>query len=268
MDRAARRRGDSPQSRWRQPLLLLGGSAAILEVAAFLVFMLVRAGGDDAEADPASTDNGGPQPQLSGPASKFAASAAEIGGGIQGVPPDSFEVTSQMYTDPQVGPFGTTEEGVAKVAEWDYREGYIGSFDPDGLVAGLVQGRYFVRIETHLFGTSQGAAAAFAHYNELYASIDGLAPEDVTPLANQTAGWTSLGEKIGSTDLDEVYHRVIFRRGNLLAIVQTVGADTFMTIDPARNIAAIVDERALGSRAAPTPTPSGGTLPPSPVPTR
>jgi hypothetical protein len=262
MDRAARRRGDAPRSRWRQLLLLLGGTAAFLLVAAVIVvFIVVSAGGDDADADPQGNSNGGAQPQLAGPASRFAASAADIGGGIRGVPPESFDVNPQMYAQDQIGPFATTEEGLAKVEEWDYSEGFIASLEPDGLTAGLAQGRYYVRIETHLFGTSQGAAAAFSAYTELYAARNTLTAEAIAPLANQSAAWKSIGEKIPNTDLDEVYYRVIFRRGNLLAIVQTVGADTFLTIDPARGIAAMVDERALGSRAAPTPTPSGGTVP-------
>ncbi len=280
MNRAARRRGDSPKGRARQLLLLAGGAAALLAVAAGIVFAVVSAGGDDAGANPGvggtpgirtpSTGGtrGGPEPVLTGPASRLAASAEDIGGGIQGVPPESLNLTPDEYADPSLGPFRNIDEGRDKVTEWGYVEGYVTVLEPDGLLAGVAQGRFYVRVEAHLFGTPQGAAAAFAWYNDIYSGIDGLTPEDAAPLANESASWKSLQGKIENTDLDRAYHRFIFRRGNLVAIVQTVGADTFMTIDPARDIAVVVDERALGSRAAPTPTPSGGTLPPTPVPTR
>ncbi len=262
MDRAARRRGDPARSRWRQALLPVAGAVVLLSVAAVIVFVLVSAGGDDADANPgSSSNNGGAQPVLNGPASRFAASAEDIGGGIAGVPPESIELTRDHYVDPQIGPFHTIDEGRSKAAEWDYQEGYVGSLEPDGLIAGVAQGRYYVRVETHLFGTTQGAAAAFDWYDQVYAENTALTREEATSLANQSAGWTSVGDKFEGTNLDEVYHRVVFRRGNLVVIVQTVGAGTFMTIDPARAIAEMVDERALGSRAAPTPTPSGGTLP-------
>jgi hypothetical protein len=279
MNRAARRRGEEPGARWRQLLLLLGGAVAVLLVAAAVVFALVS-GGDDGDANPAAGGTpgirtpstggtrGGPEPLLDGPASKFVASEQDIGEGLQGVPDESSVLTPATFADASLGPFRNIDEGRAKVQEWGYLEGQIGILQPDGLLAGVVQGRYYVRIETHLFGSIQGASDAFDWYNELYAGNDALTAEQAEPLANESASWKSIDGKVENSDLDRAYHRFIFRRGNLVAIVQTVGADTFMTIDPARDIAVIVDERALGNRAAPTPTPSGGTLPPTPVPTR
>ncbi|MEX0783976.1 MAG: hypothetical protein WD557_15150 [Dehalococcoidia bacterium] len=251
----------------------------MLFIAVAVVFALAS-GGDDGDANPGvggtpglrtpSTGGtrGGPQPVLSGPASKFAASQEDIGDGIQGVPNESASLTPATFADPTLGPFRTIDEGRQKLAEWGYQEGYLGVLQPDGLLAGVVQGRFYVRVETHLFASIEGATAAFDWYDQIYSGIDALEPEQAAPLANESASWKSLEGKVENTDLDRAYHRFVFRRGNLVAIVQTVGADTFMTIDPARDIAVIVDERALGNRAAPTPTPSGGTLPPTPVPTR
>lgn len=279
MNRAARRRGDIPPGRSKQVLLLLGGVAAALLVAAAVVFALVS-GGDDGDADPGEGDasgsrtpstggtRGGPEPTLNGPASRLAASAEDIGDNIEGVPDESTELTPTTFADPFFGPFTTVDEGRQKLQEWGYREGYLGVFQPDGLVAGVVEGRFFVRLETHLYASPAGAAAAFDWYVQLYDSLEAVEQEEAAPLANDSASWKSDDGKVENSELDRVRHRFVFRRGNLVAIVQTVGADTFMTIDPARDIAVIVDERALGSRAAPTPTPSGGVLPPAPVPTR
>jgi hypothetical protein len=278
MNRAARRRGDTPESRWKQFALIAGGIAAMLAIAGGVVFALV-ASDDDGEAG-TSTDStpgirtpstggtrGGPNPTLTGPSAKFAASAEDIGGNIQGVADESRTVTSSTFADPSVGPFTSIDEGRQKVQEWGYQEGYVTVLQPDGLLAGVVQGRYYVRQEVHLFRDPAGAAAAFDWYANLYDGLEGVEAQEANPLANESASWRSIDGKIENSDLDRAYHRFIFRRGNLVAIVQTVGADTFMTIDPARDVAVIVDDRALGNRAAPTPTPSGGLLPPTPGPT-
>jgi hypothetical protein len=262
------------------PLILgLAAVVVVLLVAIGLVFAFVRSG-DDAEPAAAGTEEphanrtpstagtqGGPEPVLSGPATRYAASQAEAGPSLQGVPDESFTTTPDIFADAEVGPFKDSDEGKARAAEWGYKEGYIGILQPDGLLAGVVQGRYYVRMEVHLFNSVNGAVAAYAWYDNLYTSL-GAQKVATTRLANQSQGWKSIQGKVEGTDMDRVYHRFIFRRGNMVAIVQTVGADTFMSIDPARDIAVIMDDRALGNRAAPTPTPSGGQLPPSPVPTR
>jgi hypothetical protein len=172
--------------------LLLGGGAAVVLVAAAIVFAVVSGGDDDAAADPGvggtpgirtpSTGGtrGGPSPVLTGPASRFAASAEDIGGGVQGVPPESYDLTPDTYSSPELGPFRNIDEGRAKVSEWGYSEGYVSVLEPDGLLAGVVEGRFYVRVEAHLFQTPQGAAAAFSWYNEVYAGIDTLSEEDAS----------------------------------------------------------------------------------------
>ena len=119
MNRAARRRGDTPEDRTKQLLLLAGGAVALLAIAVAIVFAFVS-GGDDGDANPAAGGTpglrtpstggtrGGPQPVLEGPASKFAASGEDIGGNIQGVPDESFTLNPSTYPDPSVGPTGMT----------------------------------------------------------------------------------------------------------------------------------------------------------------
>lgn len=258
------------------------GGVALLLVAALIVVFVVTRGDDDGPDNAAGNDasspairtpstggtRGGPEPVLAGPAIKYAPSEEEIGGGIEGVPNESTTITPDMYADPSFGPFKATDEGRQKVREWGYQEGYLGILQPDGLNAGLLEGRYFARVETHLFANVEGASNAYAWYADLYQKAALSEPQDAAPLANQSSGWKIKQGKIDPANVDAAFHRFIFRRGNLVVIVQTTGADTFMTIDPARDIAVIVDERALGNRAAPTPTPSGGALPPTPVPNR
>lgn len=262
MNRAARRRGDLGKHR-KQLIWLLIGAVAILFVAGGVVFALTR--GDDDTPTPAGT-RGGAEPVLAGPAVKYAASQDEIGGGIEAVPNESTDLSADLFADPSLGPFIDSTEGKAKASEWGYVEGYIGSFQPDGLTAGVVLGRYYVRLETHLFGSAEGAQAAYEWYVDRFGSNPAVAEEDTAPLGNDSSGWRGVLGKVGTTELDRVFHRFIFRRGNLVAMVETIGADTFMTIDPAREVAVVVDDRALGNRAASTPTPSGGALPAAPTP--
>lgn len=277
MSRAARRRGD-PRKRPRQLVFLLAGVVAVLAITGGIVFALVS-GGDDSSDDATrggdgtpgnrtpstSGTRGGPEPVLNGPAVKYAASEQEIGGGIEALPSESTDLTLELFADPSFGPFKDSTEGKARSGEWGYAGGYVGSLQPDGLAAGVVLGRYYVRLETHLFQTTEGASRAYAWYADQYGANQAVDEQEASPLGNESSGWKGVLGKVGSTELDRVFHRFVFRRGNLVAMVETVGADTFMTIDPAREIGVVVDERALGNRAAPTPTPGGGAVPPPTV---
>src|SRR5690606_6862116 len=98
-----------------------------------------------------------------------------------------------------------------------------------------------------LFAGTAGAIDAYNWFTDLYGRTDGSQSQDVAQLANQSSGWKKKQGTIPSSNVEGVAHRFIFRRGNMVGIVQTSGADTFMTIDPARDIAVIIDDRALGN---------------------
>ena len=125
----------------------------------------------------------------------------------------------------------------------------------------MLQGRYYVSMEIHLFETASGAKAAYDSFQDRYGKISGSERATTKGLANQSSGWQMLSGTVATSDLVGAFHRFVFRRGNMLAAVQTYGAQPFMTIDRARDIAVIIDERALGTRPATEPTPSGTTVP-------
>jgi hypothetical protein len=50
-------------------------------------------------------------------------------------------------------------------------------------------------------------------------------------------------------------HRYLFRRGNLLAMVVTWGAEPFMDVTPVYQLAHVVDSKATGRTTAVEPTP-------------
>jgi hypothetical protein len=60
---------------------------------------------------------------------------------------------------------------------------------------------------------------------------------------------------VGTSDVVAVFHRYVFRRGTVVTWVQTYGAEAYMTIDPAREVAVIIDDRILGNTEAAEPTP-------------
>lgn len=197
--------------------------------------------------------NGGPEPRLSIPSSRFLAAEEEIPIVVVASRPDTFPVNVELFA--ALGPFPTAAEGAVLAAEWKYVEGYATTFEPDGLLAGVLLGRYFVLIEAHLFETADGAKAAFARYVEAYNAAPRSEEQAAPGTGNESAAWRIYAGKVGTSTTDAVYHRVVFRRGNLLSVVQTIGAAPVMTVAQVAAIAAIVDQRAMGGRPASTPTP-------------
>ncbi len=198
---------------------------------------------------------GGPSPVLFGPASRFLPSEEDLQGYYRADSANALGVGVELYG--QVGPFKNPTEGQELAAEWGYEEGFIVGFDPAGLLSSVVQGNYYVTTEAHIFSSVEGAQSAYQQYVSFYEGTEGVEPQPMKPLANESSAWRAIGDKLGSTELDSVYHRFVARRGNVIFQVETLGASLFMTPDAAREVAIIMDERALGERPAPTPTPSG-----------
>ena len=202
---------------------------------------------------------GGPDPLLKGPAAKFAAAQAELSGSFKVVPPDTYGLSLDTYAASSF--FSGTAEGTQLAKEWGFSEGYQVSMEPDGQLAGVLKGLHYLLMEIYLFDAQSGAKAAYDTYESRYAKATGSEQLKTRGLANQSSAWQLVKDTVGSSDLVAVYHRFLFRRGNMLAIAQTYGAQPFMTVDKARDVAVIIDERALGTRQAAEPTPARTTTP-------
>lgn len=240
-----------------------------LAVAAALVLAFAAAGcgGDGGDAGPAGLaagEAGGPQPNLSAPASRYAPYLNELRGDFDVNPSSTYGFTEQLYAGS--GPFLSPTEAAQLIEEWGYLDGYLATFEPVGLLAAAVQGRFYVTTETHLFKTTDGARKAFNKYAAHYGEANGsLAVTDAKGLANQSAAFKIESGTLGNSTVNAVYHSFMFRRGNLVAIVRTFGGVPFMTIEQARAVAVIMDEHALGTRVNDEPTPDTRGGPPTPA---
>jgi hypothetical protein len=195
---------------------------------------------------------------VEGPASKFAPFLDELGGSFEVYPPEVFALTASTWG--LTGPF-PGQDGEAMAEQLGYVEGFQVQYNPEGLLAGVLQGRYYLVVQTHVFATPEGAEGAFAAYAETTGNTSGATPLEPRGLGNEWLAYELPKDTVGSSDTVAVFHRFVFRRGNVVAWVQTYGAQPFMTIDAAREVALMIDSRLLGNVEALEPTPIPSVVP-------
>lgn len=255
--------------------------AAIGVIALVVVAATVACGGKDVSKTvnggngtagvPKSTGGttGGEDKIVDGPASRYAPYREELPGIFAVNVPLTFTQNISTFASSYL--FRSNAEGQKYGTDWKIRDGYNVSFDPDGLQAGVLKGNYFASVEVYLFLDASGATAAYTYMQSLYAGVAGSEKQDAKGLGLQSSGFRIVQDTVGASNTPQVYHRFLFRRGNIVATVQTVGAEPLMTIDRARDIAVIIDDRILGKRASgvPTPIPTPAiNVPPTEAPTK
>ncbi len=259
--------------RWRLPII--AGSAAILMFGAAVGIFLWVSGGDDIPSfdDAAASQStggtlGGPEIKVEGPATRYVAQINDLASGYDTLPQETFLLSATGFATN--GYFANVADGERLAAEWGYQDGYQGALQPDGALAGVLQGRFFVRVETYLFADVAGASKAYTFIADFHLKRAGSVKEETRGLANASSAWKFTQGTVGTSEIVGVYHRFVFRRGNLVSIVQTYGGEPFMNIDRARDVAVIIDQKALGERPAITPTPNKASTVPAapPTPTR
>jgi hypothetical protein len=257
-----RSRREKRRSLPRRRLVILGGIVVALLAALGIVLGLVLSGDDDGGTDlpaavgegtvyPKSTQGvaGGPEPLLSGPVAKYIVQLDDVRGAEVHVT-ETFNLSATQFAGN--GSFRSVSEGEELAEQWGYLEGYQGSIQPRGRVAEVIKGAYFIRTEAYLFRTIEGAALAYAHIEQVHMRQAGSTPVAILALGNQSSAFNVLEGTFG--DQPASYNRFIFRRGNLVAIVQATGVKDRTTPDTARDLAVVVDAKALGVLPAPTPT--------------
>ena len=231
--------------------------------------LLAACGGDSAgasktiksatSATAVPSNDSSKSPILQPPASRFALSLDDLGTAFITNVPLTFVLDAQNYGKSKT--FADGDDGVKLLTEWGYLGGYETSFRPEGNdQAILTNGAFNLAIETHLFKDENGAKKAYDYFEKRQRD-GGVQPVNAPQLGNKSSAWKVLTGKIGTSTIDAANHRFIFRRGNLVTIVATLGADGFMDVNKIRDLAAIVDAKALGEREAIAPTPTNNYTP-------
>lgn len=234
-----------------------------LSVCLLLALLAVACGGDDdASADettaPGTTSagtEGGPEPELSPPASQFTLQLSDMPAGYLVNPNRTFQLDATGYGASSV--FASDEEGEEMLNDWGYLSGFETEFQPERREIAVLEGSNYVFVESHLFEDNDGASAFYAHLRTVLAAA--RAQEvSIAGLANDSSAWRREVDKVPGSDVPAAHSWYIFRRGNLVTAVKVYGAATLVNADSSRTLAVVVDQRALGEIPAvgPTSTPT------------
>ncbi|MBI5949007.1 MAG: hypothetical protein HY875_12785 [Chloroflexi bacterium] len=194
------------------------------------------------------------EPALDGPASKYGILQDDLGANFLIDFKGTFVLDAKSYGATKTFPAGTN--GEALLTEWGYAGGFEASFEPEGRQTAMLNGGFYLAVESHLFKTADGASKAFKYFNGRLATVKSNQAVTTVSVGNEYAAWLTVGDKIAGSQVTAVYHRFIFRRGNLVTVVLTSGAEPFMRVDIARAVAVLIDEKATGEKPALAPTPT------------
>jgi hypothetical protein len=159
--------------------------------------------------------------------------------------------------------FPDAAEGRRLLEKWGFVDGYSTGLQPEGGNEAILQSAYVVFQELVMFETAAGARQAFAHLAGNVQANPSIEKVETARVANESIASRAIAGKIGSSNIDQALHQVIFRRGNVVVRLLTGGAAPLMTMDTVLELAAMVDEKMLDRRPHPEPTP---TPPRSPSP--
>jgi hypothetical protein len=240
---------------WIPALLLLGVVFGVTAVACSSRDGGNTPGDGTVVTIPKSTGGtlGGQDSTVDGPASRYAPAESDL--------PSTFEVdvpktfTQNISTFASSYLFDTAQQGNDLAQQWKIIDGFKVSYDPAGLAAAVLQGSYYIDVEVYLFQDTAGAAQAYTYIKGRLGSVAASSAADAKGLANESAAFQITQGTIASSDTPAIYDRFLFRRGNIVASVTTIGAKGKASIDAARNVAVIMDDRILGKRDSTEPTP-------------
>lgn len=203
-------------------------------------------------------------PKLDGPVSKYSVNVEDLGVNWITDVKGTQSIDAAAYAR-QAHVFATPSDGLKQLNDWGYQGGYQTGYSPEGRDQAVLNGAYYVWIESHLFATEAGAQKAFDYFNNV-AKQNPAQPVSIQPVGNQSAAYVTIAGTITGSTVNAAFHQVISRRGNLVTIVLTKGAESFMKSDAAWEVAYMADEKALGKRETTVPTPTSDYKTPTPTP--
>lgn len=215
------------------------------------------AAGDDGSSPSATAPphDADAAPDLGEPASQYSILQSDLDGDFLTDIEGTFVLGVDNYGASNT--FESPDEGAAQLEDWGYVGGYETGYTPDGYENAVLNGSVYFWAETHLFEDEGGAQSAFEYINErLDDSVSSRA--EAHPVGNESVAWEAQGDYVPGSSVRSVFHRVVFRRGNLVGVIATWGAESLVNPNEAARLARIIDEKALGERDLEEPTPISG----------
>ncbi|MCC6381811.1 MAG: hypothetical protein IT304_04840 [Dehalococcoidia bacterium] len=260
---------ESPvRSAWRLPLAFFACAAAFLLAAACgdgdAPAATPPGDGSASGSSPTAAGNASfdraTEPSVATPASKYTILHDDVGSGYLTDIKNTFVLDAPAYA--KTAAFNSASEGEALLKQWGYVNGYESALTPEGGDPSLLNGAVAIRIESHLFGSVDGAKKAYDYFVGRL-SKSGAGAISAGPVVNQSSAFKGISDKIRNSTIDRAIHEIAFRRGNLVVLVLTIGADPLMKVDVVRSLALVVDQKALGTKQALEPTPTSNYTPPA-----
>jgi hypothetical protein len=201
------------------------------------------------------------EPHLVAPASQYSLVFEDVGTGYLTDVQATFTLDAAAYG--RTSAFDDAARGEQLLREWGYVEGYETGYIPEGYQTAVLTGRYYIHMEIHLFEDVEGARRAYRYFAERI-DASGAQRVSVPLLGNEGAAWFLVQGTVPESTVPAVFHRYLLRRGNMVAIVATWGAQPFMRADAVITLAKMIDDKALGRRPAVVPTPIAAPATPTP----
>ncbi len=238
---------------------MTGRHALALGACTLVVIVSVGCGGDNQviaspailgqEADPAARDTQA-EPTLDQPPVTYALTADDLEEATSGASTFAADANRTFVLDAtNYGKVVSASGGAAMLTSWGYLGGYETVFVPEGRDEALLDGAYYAVLEVHLFATPPGAAMAYHHFVEKLQTTPARRME-MHAVGNESTAWTMTSGKLGNSDRARVHSSVLFRRGNLVAVILVIGAEDHVNAGTMETLATIVDARALGRSRA------------------
>jgi hypothetical protein len=196
---------------------------------------------------------------LAAPASQFSLNQDDLGKGFITDIPNTKSIDADFFASSSI--FDNKPDGNSKLSTWGYIGGFRSAYVPEGRTSTLLNGGYAASVDSHLFTTEDGARQAYAYIADRLKK-GGAQSVNAPTVGAESIAWTLTAGTFPNSTVNRVVHTLILRQGNLIAIVQTQGAEGFMKVDTVVALAQIVDEKALGKRPIVLPTPVSNYTPP------
>ena len=249
--------------RRNQPLLILAAGVVVIAMGVVAGFLLFGGSSDKnpsasavlKEKIPTQSTSGtvgGPDEVYKMPPSAASINVEELPANYQVDVPQTFAMTVSTFSSSYW--FKSDQQGNDLAKEWKIVDGFQAFYQPSGLVAEVLTGSPYIHVETYQFASVDGAKKAWAYFDGFVSRTKGSEAVEAKPLANDSAAYRFIEGTLSTSEQVAVYHRYSFRRGNMIVTVVTWGGENYMNIDPARNIAAAIDDKLLGTRPAVQPT--------------